>query len=100
MQKLDCTGLMTAGAALATSIDDEGVEAGAKALAASVVDLFLDTGLVKAAKETFRDEIGNTRYQSMLPADQPPPVELNRAMMERDRARLCEHYPAEKPQFE
>ena len=89
-----------AGAALATSIGHKGAEAGAKALAASVVDLFLDPDLVAAAKETFREEIGNTPYESMLPADQTPPLELNRALMERYREQLRTHYPAEKPHFD
>jgi hypothetical protein len=38
-------------------------------------------------------------YKSMLPADQKPPVELNRAMMERYRPLMEPHYLEGAPQF-
>lgn len=89
----------SAGVSLATSIAHKGAVAGAKAMAASAVDLFMDPTLVTKAKETFKEEIGDTVYQPLLPPDQKPPLELNRDIMERYRAKMREHYLKEKPVF-
>jgi aminobenzoyl-glutamate utilization protein B len=85
--------------ALATTIAHKGALAGAKAMAASAIDLFMDPQLVAQAKETFREEIGDTEYRPLLPPDQQPPLELNRDLMERYRPAMREHYPKEKPVF-
>lgn len=88
-----------AGSALATSIAHKGSVAGAKALAATVVDLLSDPALVARAKKTFAKEIGDVAYRPLIPADQKPPVALNREMMEAFRAPMREHYVKERPQF-
>ncbi len=87
------------GAALATSIAHKGTVAGAKALAGSIVDLLSDPALVARAKETFAAEIGDVTYRPLIPADQKPPVELNREMMEAFRPAMREHYVKKKPVF-
>src|SRR4029079_11094735 len=51
-----------AGAALTTSIAHKGAVAGAKALAASVLDFFIDRDLIAQTKATFKQEIGTTIY--------------------------------------
>jgi aminobenzoyl-glutamate utilization protein B len=89
----------TAGAPLATSIAHKGGIAGAKALAASVVDFLLHPQLVEAAKASFAEEIGETVYAPLLPADQRAPAHLNRALMERFRPLMEPHYPATTPVF-
>lgn len=88
-----------AGVSLATSIAHKGAVAGAKAMAASALDLFLDPGLVEKAKESFKEEIGGVEYRPLLPDDQKPPLELNRSIMERYRPLMKEHYAKEKPVF-
>jgi len=89
----------SAGVSLATSIAHKGAVAGAKAMAASAVDLLMDPSLVAKAKETFKVEIGDVEYKPLLPPDQKPPLELNRDLMERFRPAMREHYLKEKPVF-
>jgi len=87
------------GAALASSIAHKGSVAGAKALAGAVVDLMVDPALIRRAKDTFKDELGGVVYQSLLPADQKPPLGLNRALMEEHRPAMRAHYVRDKPVF-
>ena len=90
----------SAGVALATSVAHRGAVAGAKAMAATAVDLFLDPKLVAKAKETFKEETGDVEYRPLLPPDQKPPLELNREIMERYRPLMREHYLKKKPAFQ
>jgi hypothetical protein len=48
---------------------------------------------------TFADEIGGIEYSSLLPADQAPPTDLNRALMEKHREAMRAHYPKKRPRF-
>jgi aminobenzoyl-glutamate utilization protein B len=89
----------SAGVALATSIAHRGAVAGAKAMAATAMDLFLDPKLVAKAKETFKEETGDVVYRPLLPPDQNPPLELNREIMERYRPLMREYYLKDKPVF-
>ncbi len=88
-----------AGVALATSIAHKGAVAGAKVLALSAVDFLEHPERVAEAKATFREELGGVEYKSLLPPDQKPPVELNRAMMEKFRPAMAKHYRTERPHF-
>ncbi|MEE2971114.1 MAG: amidohydrolase [Pseudomonadota bacterium] len=88
-----------AGVSLATSIAHKGGLAGAKALAASVIDLLLDPDLVDAAKGTFKEELGGVAYESLLPPGQKPPLELNRSIMEKFRPAMRNHYLKDAPRF-
>ncbi|MHA1109229.1 MAG: amidohydrolase [Alphaproteobacteria bacterium] len=87
------------GIALATSVAHKGAVVGAKTLAGSVIDLMMDPKLVQRAKDTFADEIGDVKFRSLLPPDQKPPLELNRALMEQHRPAMREHYIKKKPVF-
>jgi aminobenzoyl-glutamate utilization protein B len=89
----------SAGVSLATSIAHKGAVVGAKAMAASAVDLLMDPSLVAKAKETFKEEIGDVEYKPLLPPEQKPPLELNHSIMERFRPAMREHYLKEKPVF-
>jgi hypothetical protein len=51
------------------------------------------------AKETFKEEIGDTAYKPLLPPYQKPPLELNRDLIERYRPAMREHYLKLKPVF-
>ncbi len=88
-----------AGVIPATSIAHKGAVAGAKVLAASVIDFLIDSGLVRKAKEKFQEEIAGVEFQSLLPADQEPPVDLNKDIMERYRPAMRKDYLKERPQF-
>ena len=88
-----------AGVALAMSIAHKGGVAGAKALAASVLDFLANRAFVEEAKATFKEEIGDMKYRPLLPPDQKPPVELNRVLMEKFRGEMRKHYLKERPQF-
>ena len=89
-----------AGVAPATSIAHKGALAGAKVLAASVVDFLTDPKLVEEAKTTFKKETAGFEYKSFLPPDQKPPVHLNKEIMERYRPLLAKYYLKDKPKFE
>jgi aminobenzoyl-glutamate utilization protein B len=88
-----------AGVALAHSIAHKGAVAGSKAFATAVVECFSNPAVVTEAKRTFKDELGGVEYKSMLPADQKPPVTLNRAIMDKFRPEMRKHYLKERPQF-
>ena len=88
-----------AGVALATSIAHKGVQAGAKVLASSLIELYCDPSIVLEAKRTFAQETSDAHWFSMLPEGQLPPLDLNRATMEKYRPLMQEHYPSERPVF-
>jgi len=88
-----------AGVALATSIAHKGAVVGAKVFAAAVIECFANPAVVEEAKRTFKEELGGVEYKSMLPPDQKPPIELNRAVMEKFRPAMEKHYLAETPEF-
>jgi aminobenzoyl-glutamate utilization protein B len=89
----------SAGVSLATSIAHKGAVAGAKAMAAAALDFLTDPAKVRDAKATFKEEIGDVVYRPLLPPDQTPPVDLNRAQMEPWREKLKAHHVKEKPVF-
>jgi aminobenzoyl-glutamate utilization protein B len=89
----------TAGAALATSIAHKGGVAGAKAMAATVIDVLHDPSIVTRAHETFKSELGELSYRSLLPPDQRPPDHLNEAVMTKWRPLMESTYLAATPHF-
>jgi len=88
-----------AGVPLATSIAHKGAVAGAKVMAASIVECFSNPAVVDEARRTFKEELGGTEYRSLLPPGQKPPVILNRATMEKFRPLMAQHYLKERPEF-
>ena len=68
-------------------------------MAAAIVECLKNPGRGREAKRTFKEEIARRRISPLLPADQKPPVDLNRAMMEKFRPPMREHYVKEKPVF-
>jgi aminobenzoyl-glutamate utilization protein B len=90
----------SAGAALTTSIAHKGARVGTIALADSVLDFFTTAGAVDEAWRTFATEIAGTEYRPLLPAEQKPPIDLNRALMERFRPLMEPHYLTGKPEFD
>jgi aminobenzoyl-glutamate utilization protein B len=76
----------------ATSIAHKGTVAGAKVMAASVVDLLVDPDILALAQETFAREIGSSTYRPLLPEGQMPPIELNAEEMAKYRDAMSAHY--------
>lgn len=89
----------SAGAALATEIAHKGGIAGAQALAATLIDCLTDNNLIDAAKTTFAEEISGTKYAPMIPAENTPPLETNKELMDRFRPLMEPHYAPPPPKF-
>ena len=88
-----------AGVPLATSIAHKGALAGAKVMAAAIVECLKNPAIVAEAKRTFKDEIAGVEYRPLLPSEQKPPIDLNRALMDKYRPLMEKHYLVEKPVF-
>jgi len=76
----------------ATSIAHKGTVAGAKVMAASVIDLLTNPELLARAQETFSEEIGGSTYRPLLPPGQTPPLDLNAEEMAKYRELMRTHY--------
>ncbi len=66
----------------------KGLNAGAKAMAASAVDLLTRPEVLQKAKEEFAAYSQKHPYKSFLPADAQPPLEMNKTLMEKYRPLL------------
>src|SRR5262249_6377151 len=88
-----------AGVVLAHSIAHKGAVAGSKAFAAAVVECFANPAVVAEAARTFKDEIAGVEYKSMLPPPPKAPPDLNRAIMDKYRPAMAQHYLKETPEF-
>ncbi|WP_198164501.1 amidohydrolase [Rhodoplanes sp. Z2-YC6860] len=75
-----------------SSISHKGQVVGAKTLAASIIDLMTSPELLQKARAEFDAESKKTPYFSLLPADVQPPVDLNRAEMEKYRPEMRKYY--------
>lgn len=89
----------TGGAALTTSIAHKGAVAGTLAMTASVIDFLKEPALVASAKTSFHDATAGTVYQSLLPADQQAPVDMNAQVMETFRPLMEPFYLKHRPRF-
>jgi aminobenzoyl-glutamate utilization protein B len=82
-----------------SSISHKGQVAGAKALAATIIDLITSPELLQKARAEFEIESKKTPYFSLLPADVNPDVDLNRAEMEKYRPEMRKLYLNKTPRF-
>jgi aminobenzoyl-glutamate utilization protein B len=79
--------------AMATPIAHKGVQAGAKVVAMTLVDLLTKPKLLADAKRYFRDvQNKDQHYVSMLAKDDTPPTWLNAETMARYKPELAKHY--------
>jgi aminobenzoyl-glutamate utilization protein B len=88
-----------AGVALAHSIGHKGAVAGAKVMATAAIECMRKPEIVAEAARTFKDEIAGVEFKSLLPADQKPPLDLNRVTMEKFRPLMAKHYLNVFPEF-
>ena len=74
--------------AMATPIAHKGAVAGAQAQAMTAIELFADPALVEQAWRYFREQTREVQWESLIPADTPPPAHFNHDRMERYRPEL------------
>jgi aminobenzoyl-glutamate utilization protein B len=88
--------------AMATPIAHKGAVAGAKAQAMTLLDLLLRPELVDSAWSYFRNvQTKTVKYQPLIRAEDLPPVELNRGILERYRPLMRPYYydPSKYPTY-
>jgi aminobenzoyl-glutamate utilization protein B len=79
--------------AMATPIAHKGAVAGARVMARTALQLFLEPNLVADAWTYFREEqTAGQQYVSFIGPDDPPPVDLNEDIMARYRPLLEPYY--------
>ncbi len=69
------------GVAMATPIAHKGATAGARVVAMTLMDLFLDADLVAQAKEFFAEQTAGHQYTPLIGPDDPPAIHLNQERM-------------------
>jgi aminobenzoyl-glutamate utilization protein B len=75
-----------------SSISHKGQVAGAKVLAGSILDLMSSPELLQKARAEFEVESKKVPYFSLLPPEVQPPLDLNRAEMEKYRSEMRKFY--------
>jgi aminobenzoyl-glutamate utilization protein B len=88
--------------AMATPIAHKGATAGAKVIAATMLDLLQNDELRTAAWRYYREEqLKDIEYEPFISADDPPAIEKNTDTMAEFRDRLREYYydPARYPTY-
>ena len=88
-----------AGVTPTSSIAHKGEVAGAKVLAASILDLLTSPALLQKAHAEFQEATSGSKYFSLMPADAKPPLDMNRDMMEKFRPEMRKHYLNKTPRF-
>jgi len=68
----------------------KGLNAGAKVMAATAMDLLTDEKLLSAIKNEFAEYSKTHPYKSFLPEGARPPLDLNRELMEKYRMAMME----------
>jgi aminobenzoyl-glutamate utilization protein B len=70
----------------------KGLNAGAKAMAASAIDLMTKPKELKKLREEFEAYAAENPYKPFLPLESDPPLELNKELMEKWRPLLEKYY--------
>ncbi len=82
-----------------STIAHKGMVAGAKVLAASVLDLITRPDVLQKARTEFDAQLKQTPYFTVLPAEAKPPLDLNKAVMDRYRPEMRKFYLGEQPRL-
>src|SRR6202163_2383365 len=77
----------------------KGMVAGAKVLAASILDLLTKPDILQRARTEFDAQLKQSPYFAVLPPDAKPPLDLNKATMDRYRPEMRKFYLAEQPRL-
>ena len=79
--------------AMATPIAHKGATAGAKVMAMTALDLFLNAEVLEQARAYFRDvQTAEHQYTPFISDDDPPATHLNREIMETYRDEMKKYY--------
>ena len=71
-----------------STIAHKGMVAGAKVLAASILDLLTRPDVLQRARTGLDAQLKQTPYFTVLPADAKPPLDLNKAVMDHYRPEM------------
>jgi aminobenzoyl-glutamate utilization protein B len=82
-----------------SSISHKGQVAGAKVLAASIIDLLTSPDVLQKARAEFEVESKKTPYFSLMPPGTKPDVDMNRADMAKFRPEMQKFYLNKSPRF-
>jgi aminobenzoyl-glutamate utilization protein B len=74
----------------------KGLNAGAKAIAASAIDLITRADDLKKIREEFEAYSKTHPYKPFLPADAQPPLDMNKDLMDKWRPKMEPHYVEQK----
>ena len=77
---------------MATPIAHKGATVGAKVTAMTVLDMLMKPALIDSAKAYFREQTREVKYQPLIRPQDRPPIEMNRAIMERYRPEMRKYY--------
>jgi aminobenzoyl-glutamate utilization protein B len=88
-----------AGVTPTSSIAHKGEVAGAKVLAAAVLDFMTEPQVLKAAHEEWEQETKQTPYFSLLPPGAKPDLALNRENMAKYRPAMAKFYLHKTPRY-
>lgn len=89
-----------AGVTPTTSIAHKGEIAGAKVLAATVLDFMTEPDVLKAAHDEWAQATQASPYFSLLPADAQPDINMNAATMAQYRPAMSKFYLHKTPRFQ
>jgi aminobenzoyl-glutamate utilization protein B len=70
----------------------KGLNAGAKAIAASAIDMFINPEELKKLRDEFEEYVKEHPYKPFLPEDAEPPLDLNKELMDKWRPIMEKHY--------
>ena len=73
---------------MATPIAHKGATAGAKAHAMTALDLLTNPELLNAARTYFAEQTKTTKWQSLIPPENKPPIDIYTEKMQRFRPQL------------
>ncbi len=79
------------------SIAWKGLNAGARAMALTALDLLTRPDELRKIRAEFEEHMKNRSYKSFLPPEAQPPLELNRHLMEKWRQLLEQHEIKDRP---
>ena len=82
-----------------STIAHKGMMGGAKVMAGALLDLLTEPALLQKARTEFEEATKAAPYFAVLPADAKPPLELNKATMERYRPDMSKFYLHESPRL-
>jgi aminobenzoyl-glutamate utilization protein B len=80
-------------------IAHKGMVAGAKVLAASILDLLTKPDVLQRARTELDVQLKQSPYFAVLPPDAKPPLDLNKATMDRYRPEMRKLYLGEQPRL-